>query len=94
MTPLLEQFLLEGRELLETAGSALLELERTSADAEAMNTLFRAVHTLKGTSGLFDMAALTTLVHSGEDLLAQLRSAGRPITPALRKSAPPAGISG
>ncbi|CAH2601424.1 Signal transduction histidine kinase CheA [Rhodovastum atsumiense] len=83
MNPLLEQFLIEGRDLLDAAGAALLDLERAHADAAAMNSLFRAVHTLKGTSGLFEMAPLTSLVHAGEDLLAQLRSTGRPITPAM-----------
>jgi two-component system, chemotaxis family, chemotaxis protein CheY len=36
---------------------------------EPMNALFRALHTLKGTSGLFEIAPFTRLVHAGEDLL-------------------------
>ncbi|WP_419897774.1 chemotaxis protein CheA [Roseomonas sp. USHLN139] len=73
MNPLLEQFLTEARDLLDTAGEGLLGLERSGGDPELVNTVFRAVHTLKGTSGLFEIAPLTALVHAGEDLLDAVR---------------------
>ncbi len=65
---LLIQFIPEARDLLEQAGRSLLALERDPGGA-AMNELFRAVHTLKGTSGLFDILPLTRVVHAAEDLL-------------------------
>jgi two-component system chemotaxis sensor kinase CheA len=67
--PLLLQFIPEARELLEQAGSGLLLLERDPRASAPMNELFRALHTLKGTSGLFAIAPFTQLVHAGEDLL-------------------------
>ncbi|SDN06673.1 two-component system, chemotaxis family, sensor kinase CheA [Methylobacterium phyllostachyos] len=70
---LLAQFIPEARELLEHAGSGLLALEK-SQSAEALDDIFRAVHTLKGTSGLFDIAPLTNLVHAAEDLLVEVRA--------------------
>jgi two-component system chemotaxis sensor kinase CheA len=71
---LLQQFIPEARDLLEQAGRSLLALERTPNVAEPMNALFRAVHTLKGTSGLFDIAPLTRVVHAAEDLLSDVQS--------------------
>jgi len=73
-TVLLERFVQEARELLQTAASGLLTLEREPGDATAINEVFRAVHTLKGSSGLFDTPPLTRLVHAGEDVLQQVRT--------------------
>ncbi|TCZ64999.1 chemotaxis protein CheA [Roseicella aquatilis] len=72
--PLLQQFIPEARDLLELAGRSLLALERSPDDAEPMNALFRAVHTLKGTSGLFEIGPLTRVVHAAEDLLSEVQS--------------------
>jgi two-component system chemotaxis sensor kinase CheA len=73
MNPLLLQFIPEARELLEEAGRSLLALERTPG-GEAMNALFRAVHTVKGTSGLFEIEPLTRVAHAAEDLLDEVQS--------------------
>ena len=72
--PLLARFIPEARELLESSSSSLLALEKRPDDATAVNEVFRAVHTLKGSSGLFDALALTKLVHVAEDLLGAVRS--------------------
>lgn len=66
-------FVAESRVLLEEAGEALLALERDPDDAEAINALFRSVHSIKGAAGLFDLPALVHLVHAGEDLLGAMR---------------------
>ncbi|MDQ2103152.1 chemotaxis protein CheW [Azospirillum isscasi] len=73
MNTLFDQFVLESRELLEAAGAALLRLERDPADRVAVNDLFRALHTLKGATALFDMAPFTRMVHAGEDALMAVR---------------------
>ncbi|WP_042695108.1 chemotaxis protein CheA [Azospirillum sp. B506] len=73
MSDLFDQFVVEAQELLEMAGAALLALERDPADRASVDELFRAFHTLKGASGLFDMAPFTRLVHAGEDTLSLLR---------------------
>lgn len=74
MTTLLERFIPQAREHLEGAAAGLLKLERDASDAGLVNEVFRAVHTLKGASGLFDIPGLTRLVHAGEDLLGAVRS--------------------
>lgn len=79
---LLAQFIPEARELLEIAGSGMLQLEKSN-DADALNDIFRAVHTLKGTSGLFDVAPLTALVHAAEDLLVEVRAGALTLEPEI-----------
>lgn len=83
MNPLFEQFVIEARELLDAAGASLLRLEREAGDAGAINDLFRALHTLKGATGLFDMAPFTRLVHAGEDALMAVREGRAAVTPEL-----------
>ncbi len=83
MNDLFDQFVVEAHELLETAGAALLALERDPADRASVDELFRAFHTLKGSSALFDMAPFTLLVHAGEDTLSLLRDGHRAMKPAL-----------
>ncbi|PWC54204.1 hypothetical protein TSH7_31500 [Azospirillum sp. TSH7] len=74
MSDLLGQFISESRDLLEKAAEGLLALEKAPDDDELVNTIFRSVHTLKGASGLFEIAPLTRLVHAGEDLLGAVRA--------------------
>jgi len=74
MDELLEQFLIEGRELVEQASNDLVSLERDPADAALLDTVFRAVHTLKGSVALFDFAPMGNALHAAEDLLGAVRS--------------------
>jgi len=77
MDELLAQFLVEGPELLEQANDALLALEKAPGDGARVNDAFRAVHTLKGSVGLFDLPALQILLHAAEDTLSTLRDGRR-----------------
>jgi len=78
MNPLLEQFVIESRDFLDAIAKGLLTLEREPGNTEAIDELFRGVHTLKGNSGLFpEYAAFTHLVHAGEDLLDAVRDGQR-----------------
>ena len=77
MDELLAQFLVEGPELLEQAYDALLALEKTPEDGACVNDAFRAVHTLKGSVGLFDLPPLESLLHAAEDVLSSLREGRR-----------------
>lgn len=73
MSELLDQFLVEGRELIEQATDDLLALERDPADAARLDGAFRAVHTLKGSVALFDFAPMERALHAAEDLLDAVR---------------------
>ena len=74
MNSLLDQFLSEAREALQSIGELLLNLEQDPENGELMTELFRYVHTLKGNSGLFDFPELTRVLHAGEDLLDGVQS--------------------
>lgn len=74
MNPLLEQFVAEARDLLQSATDALLALEKRPTNGPAIEALFRAVHTLKGNAGLFDFPHLAQLLHALEDLLDHVRA--------------------
>ncbi|WP_226018072.1 chemotaxis protein CheA [Novosphingobium sp. FKTRR1] len=73
INPLLAQFLAEAEELLEGIGAQIMVLETRPGEPAAMNELFRLVHTMKGNSGLFDLPAMTRVLHAAEDLLDKVR---------------------
>ncbi|WP_029010421.1 chemotaxis protein CheA [Azospirillum halopraeferens] len=83
MNPLLAQFIVEAREHVSATTDGLLALERQTDDANLLNGVFRSVHTLKGSSGLFDFPALTSVLHAGEDLLVALRERRLVVDPAM-----------
>lgn len=70
---LLVDFITESRELLEQAEAALLGLESDPDDAEAVNTIFRAFHTIKGTSAFLALHAITEFAHHAETVLSRVR---------------------
>lgn len=77
MDELLTQFLIEAPELVQQGSDALLALERTPDNRALMDDAFRAMHTLKGSVGLFDLPAMATTLHSAEDVLGAVRSGVR-----------------
>jgi two-component system chemotaxis sensor kinase CheA len=71
--PLVIDFITEANEHVETAESALLELENNPDDKELVNTIFRGFHTIKGMAGFLNLTDLGSLAHSAENLLDQAR---------------------
>jgi two-component system chemotaxis sensor kinase CheA len=67
--PLVLDFITEAGEHIETAESALLELENHPEDGELVNKIFRAFHTIKGMAGFLNLADIQSLAHSSESLL-------------------------
>ncbi len=80
---LIDVFVAEGRELVDQAASALTALRDGRADAEALEGLFRAVHTLKGSAGMMGAAAMAEVFHAAEDRLVEARTAGAGLGAAL-----------
>jgi len=79
----LQQFLIESRELIEQASDGLLSLERSPEDTDRLESVFRAFHTLKGGAGIVEFAAMERAMHAAEDVLSDVRSRVRPLTPEL-----------
>lgn len=70
----LQTFYAEARGLLEDMESSLLRLETEPDDAEAINAVFRAAHTIKGSSGLFGLDDIVAFTHKAENLLDKVRN--------------------
>ncbi len=70
---LLAEFVTECGELVANAETALLVLESEPEDAEAINTVFRAFHTMKGTAGFLGIEHMAQLAHLAENLLTRIR---------------------
>ena len=73
MDDLLEDFIAETRETLETLASQLVQWERTPQDRALVDSVFRFVHTVKGSCGFLDLPRLLRLSHAAEDLLSGAR---------------------
>ncbi len=70
---LLDEFITENRELIASAEAALLQLEADPENAEALNVVFRAFHTIKGTSGFLGLDHISKLAHGAESFLSRVR---------------------
>lgn len=77
MDELLVQFLIEAPELVQQGSDALVALERAPENRAVLDDAFRAIHTLKGSVGLFDLPAMSTTLHAAEDVLGAIRSGVR-----------------
>jgi two-component system chemotaxis sensor kinase CheA len=72
----LEIFRDEARERLDRMVNTLLALEAGRADADAVDSLFRDTHTIKGASGMIGLTEVCTLAHAMEDVLSGARDGG------------------
>jgi len=69
----LQTFFDESHELLTEMEAGLLQCERNASSAETINSIFRAAHTIKGSSGLFGLDAIVSFVHVVETALDRVR---------------------
>lgn len=73
MKEIIDDFLIEADELLLSLDTNLVELENRPDDSDLLNEIFRAAHTIKGTSSFLGLENVTTLAHRMEDVLNKLR---------------------
>jgi len=73
-------FIVEAREHLDAAEAQLLVLESDPAQVEAVHTVFRAFHTIKGAAGCLDLGPMQALAHETENLLDLARRGGIALT--------------
>jgi two-component system chemotaxis sensor kinase CheA len=67
------EFLVESHENLDQLDRDLLALEQNPGSRELLASVFRTIHTIKGTSGFLAFHRLEKLTHVGENLLSRLR---------------------
>jgi len=70
---LLPDFITESNECVTNSEAALLQLEANPSDEEAVNTVFRAFHTVKGTSAFLGLTRIAAFAHEAESLLSRVR---------------------
>ncbi len=70
---ILKDFLSESKENLELLDQQFVELEQDPSNAELIKSIFRTIHTIKGTSGFFGFTTLEGTAHFAEDILSKLR---------------------
>lgn len=73
-------FFEESREGLEAMEAGLLQLEQGDRDADLINSIFRAAHSIKGGAATFGFDAVAGLTHVLETLLDELRAGKRAVT--------------
>ncbi len=78
-----EVFRVEAQELLEQLEQGLLDLERTPTDGEIIASVFRALHTLKGSGAMFGFDALASFAHQCESAFDRVRKGLAKATPSL-----------
>ncbi|WP_165675121.1 chemotaxis protein CheA [Metapseudomonas otitidis] len=73
-------FIAESRELLQQMEDALLQIEQSPEDPELINAIFRAAHTIKGSSGLFGFDSIVAFTHVAESVLDRVRAGELPFS--------------
>jgi two-component system, chemotaxis family, sensor kinase CheA len=71
---LILEFINESGEHVQAAEAALLKLDHDPTDLEAINSLFRAFHTVKGVAGFIKLGQIGKLAHAVENLMDLARS--------------------
>lgn len=76
---ILQDFLVEGGEILEELNEQLVDLEQTPEDPDLLNAVFRGFHTIKGGAGFLNIEALVEVCHKAENVFDVLRQGQRTI---------------
>jgi two-component system, chemotaxis family, sensor kinase CheA len=83
MDEIVAEFLVESIESLDRLDRDLLALERDPGSRDVLGSIFRTVHTIKGTCGFLGFGRLERVAHAAESLLAGLRDGSRSMTPEI-----------
>lgn len=81
MEPIVNEFLVESYENLDRLDKDLIELEQDPGNKEILSSIFRTIHTIKGTCGFIGLHKLEKVAHVGENLLGKLRDGELALNP-------------
>jgi two-component system, chemotaxis family, sensor kinase CheA len=73
MAEVINEFLVESNEGLDRFDRDLIALEKDRTSRELLDSIFRAVHTIKGTGGVLGYQKLVSVSHLGESVLSRMR---------------------
>jgi len=80
---IVREFLVESSENLDLLDRELVQMEKNPANAETLSSVFRTIHTIKGTCGFLGFTKLEGVAHVGENLLSRLRDGELSLTPEI-----------
>jgi two-component system chemotaxis sensor kinase CheA len=83
---ILQDFLVEAGEILESLSEELVELENDVDNAELLNSIFRGFHTVKGGAGFLALGHLVDVCHGAENIFDLLRTGKRSVNAELMDS--------
>jgi two-component system chemotaxis sensor kinase CheA len=96
MDAIQQAFVVESRELLQMMEANLLQMEQSGAEAETINAIFRAAHTIKGGAGVVECKFIVEFTHVLENVLDEMRAgaivADRPLVEVLLASSDNLGV--
>src|SRR2546430_16025716 len=81
MDEIVAEFLVESYESLDRLDRDLLALERDPQARDVLASIFRTMHTIKGTCGFLGFLKLERIAHAAESLLAGGRAGSTAVTP-------------
>jgi two-component system chemotaxis sensor kinase CheA len=83
MDDIVREFIIESTENLDQLDRDLISLEKSPTSKELLGSIFRAVHTVKGTTGFLGFSKLESVAHAGESLLSRLREGVLLLSPSI-----------
>ena len=83
MGEIVQEFLVESYEALDRLDADLLALERDPTSRDVLPSIFRVMHTIKGTCGFLGFPKLERVAHAAESLLGALRDGSLEVTPPI-----------
>jgi len=69
----IQEYIEEAKQVLKSLEGALMQFEQRSADPEEINTVYRYLHTLKGSAGMFGFHDVERLSHELESVYSDIR---------------------
>jgi two-component system chemotaxis sensor kinase CheA len=81
MDEIVQEFLVESHENLDQLDRDFVALEQTPDSRELLSSIFRTIHTIKGTSGFLAFGRLEAVTHVGENILSRLRDGNMVLAP-------------
>ncbi len=78
-----DTFRQEAEELLAAVEESVLDMEQNPEDQDAINRLFRAMHTIKGSGSMFGFEAVASFTHHVETALDLVRNGAAPVSQEL-----------
>src|SRR5215471_763169 len=83
MDEIVKEFLVESNEGLDRFDRDLLALEKDRSSRALLDSVFRAIHTIKGTGGVLGYEKLVAISHAGESVLSRMRDGSLLLSPEI-----------